>query len=465
MSSSIIHHPSSYRDPSGFMFSHTDKSGNKKWYRQVNQVYKEDLDLLLSSGLYEKLAQKKLLIPHKQIDENLSGDKDWYATLEPEQIDFLSYPWEWSFDMLKDAALLTLQITRDAISSGMILKDATPFNIQWHQGRLIFIDTLSFEKYDPDKPWIAYRQFCESFLAPLLLMHYRKIPLQQLSRSWPEGIPLAVAKTLLPWRSKLSLHSYLHIHLHASVASKQKSNKASAGKFSKQKMLNLISSLELLVGKLSFAAQRSAWSEYYDEASQRKNYLEEKKKIINGWLANLNEVRTASDLGANDGEFSHLLTAKGIRTIAADIDPYCINRLYLEIKKSGEKYLQPMIVDLADPSPAIGFNNEERASLVARLDTDLCMALALIHHLAIGKNISLAMIAEFMNRITHHLIIEFVPKTDEKVIYMLAGKKDIYHNYSQEEFEKQFAGFFKIEKKEPIGNSGRILYLMKRNAE
>jgi len=207
MSPNAFMHPASYRDPSGFMF---EKDG--VLYRQVNKVFKEHYDHFIQSGCYKFLTEESRLISHQTIDENLSGDPEGYLTLKPEKIDFISYPYEWSFDMLKDAALLTLQLVKDAVSFGLILKDATPYNIQWHKGKFIFIDTLSFEKYNETEPWIAYRQFCESFLGPLLLMHYHKTPFQQLSLSYPEGIPLTIIKKLLPsmicWKqiTRASLH-------------------------------------------------------------------------------------------------------------------------------------------------------------------------------------------------------------------------------------------------------------------
>jgi hypothetical protein len=467
MSNSFSYHPSSFRDPSGFIFVRhsADSFGEKEkiLYRQVNKIFKDHFDFFISSGFYEKLVQQQLLIPHEILNENFTGSNECYATLKPERIEFISYPWEWSFDMLKDAALLTLRLAREAVTSGMVLKDATPYNIQWHKGRLIFIDSLSFEKYDQEEPWIAYRQFCENFLAPLLLMHYSKNSLQQLMLAYPEGIPLAVAKSLLPWRSKFSLHIYLHVHFHAGIAKKKSGSASSKIKFSKQKFLNLISSLEILINKLRSPEQTTAWSGYYEEAAQRNDYLEQKKKIISQWLEGLPAIKTAADLGANDGEFSRLLSSRNIQPIAADFDPYCINKLYKQLKAGKEKNIQPLIVDLSNPSPAIGVNNEERTSFTSRLHVDLALALALVHHLVIGKNISFGLIADFFQKICSNLIIEFVPKEDEKVQLMLAGKKDIYSDYSAENFEKAFGNYFRVAKKESITGSGRTLYLMTRH--
>ncbi|MEI9910537.1 MAG: hypothetical protein WDO71_13220 [Bacteroidota bacterium] len=204
---------------------------------------------LSGAGCYDNLVKKGLLISHESISENLAGNHEYYSTLKPERIGFVSYPSEWSFDMLKDAALLTLQLVKEALSFNMIVKDATPFNIQWHEGKLIFIDTLSFEKYEAT-PWIAYRQFCEGFLGPLLIMHYSQKQLPELMLAWPNGIPLTTIQSLLPTRSRFSLYTYLHIHLHAKYSLKKQGTTETVKKFSKQKLLNLITSLEVLVSKL-----------------------------------------------------------------------------------------------------------------------------------------------------------------------------------------------------------------------
>lgn len=458
MSNSYTHHPSSFRDPSGFIF---EKDGTL--YRQVNTLFKDDFDLFITSGCYTELVKQGLLIPHETINDNLTGTANYYVTLKPEPISLISYPFEWSFDMLRDASLLTLRLLNESIKHGLVLKDATPYNIQWHEGKLIFIDSLSFEKYDAEKPWIAYRQFCENFLSPLLLMHYSKLPLQQLLLAYPEGIPLPITKSLLPRKSRFSLHTYLHIYLHAKVSAKVDTSENRTAKFSKQKLLNLVSSLETLIIKLKKPEQTTAWSAYYAEAAQRDDYLTNKTAIIDGWLKKLNSVKTAIDLGANDGLFSKLLASYGIKTIASDFDPICINNLYIDIRKSQETKVQPLVLDLSNPSPAIGVNNTERTAFLKRTKVDLATALAVIHHLAIGKNISFAQVADSFQQICNYLIIEFVPKTDEKIQLMLQNKEDIYENYTEEKFTAAFRYYYDILEKEPVGNSGRVLYLMRKH--
>jgi hypothetical protein len=460
MPASFILHPSSYRDPSGFVFRKNDVL-----YRQVNKIFAKNFDFFSACGYYENLVKKGLLIPHEIINENLTGDDQWHTTLKPEPVAFISYPYEWCFDMLKDAALLTLLLLKEALAYGMILKDATPYNIQWHKGKLIFIDSLSFEKYNEAEPWIAYRQFCESFLSPLLLSHHTKMPLQEMLLAYSDGIPLQVTQSLLPWRTKFSIHTYLHIHLHAKYSAKHPAQTEKRASFSKKKLLNLVASLEGLISKLKLPKQKSTWSDYYDEASQRTDYLQNKQQIIQLWLEKIKPVSSAADLGANNGEFSKLAATNNIQTIAADFDAFCINNLYNQIKVSGEKNILPLILDLSKPSPGIGLNNEERDSFIKRTNVDLVLALALIHHLSIGKNIPFDKIADLFHRLGRYLIIEFVPKQDDKIQLMLTNKKDIYTAYTEENFLSAFKNYFTIEKKEVISGSERILYLMKKNEE
>jgi hypothetical protein len=441
-------------------------------YRQVNNIFKEDFDHFISSGCYDHLVEKQWLVFHEEIVKNFTGSPDWYKTLKPQRVPFISYPYEWCFDMLKDAALLTLQLAEECTQFGIILKDATLFNIQWLDGKPVFIDTLSFERYDASQPWIAYRQFCESFLSPLLLMHYSHQPLQSILLVHPEGIPLSITRSLLPWRSKFSFYTYLHIHMHERLASRstgkevhpQNSRVPGKGGFSEKKIHRLLDSLRSLILSLQWKGDATAWDQYYEEANQRDDYVLQKKKIIIEWVSELPRPLTAVDLGANEGAFSFLLAAKNIKTIAADSDHSTINKLYQKIKKEKEKNILPLLINLANPTSATGLNNRERISFIERTNCDLGLALALVHHLAIGKNIPFEKLAELFENLADHFIIEFIPKTDKKVKFMLQQKKDIYNNYHEENFVRSFEKYFSIQKKHEIGDSGRILYMMKRHA-
>jgi hypothetical protein len=452
-------HASSFRDPSGFVFEHQGTL-----YRQVNRVFAEDFKVFINSGCYQHMVDKKWLIAHEVIDQNLTDSAGYFMTIQPERIPFISYPYEWSFDMLKDAALLTLQLVKESLDFGMILKDASAYNVQWKGSIPIFIDTLSFEKYDPAQPWVAYRQFCEHFLAPLLLAHFSGHPLQKMMITYPDGIPLELAAALLPRRTKFSIPVFLHLHMHASLSGKKTAKKEVTAAFSKRKMENLVDSLTGLVRSLKWKGKKSTWENYYKEAGSRKDYLQDKLKLVESMAGACGRIETAVDLGANEGSFTKLLARKGIRTIACDMDHNTVNRLYLRSRENREEDVYMIISDLSHPSPAIGLNNKERPALLERVPSDLTLALALIHHLCIGKNIPFENLATLFAQISPYLIIEFVPKDDEKVKLMLQGRKDIFDWYTEERFAEIFQRSYTLMRKTVVAGSARTIYLFRRHA-
>ena len=449
--------PASYRDTAGFVFKQDGKV-----YRYVHPDYETHYVQLMNSGLYDELVKRSKLIPHTELAEkNELGFTDGRVLL-PEQIPFISYPYEWSFDMWKDAALLTLQIATASLKKEMILKDATPFNIQFHKGRAVFIDTLSFGNYEPGKPWIAYRQFSECFLAPLLLMHYCHPDTGKLFTAYPNGIPMDMLVNLLPKRSKWNMNTLLHVHLQAKFTGKQKQKAGNENNFSKQKLEILLKGLESFVQKLSPKKVKTTWDDYYTGTILGDDYLKAKTILVESFIKGI-EFNSVIDLGANDGHFS-LLFNDDKNVIATDADSNCINDLYLRIKKTGRANILPLVNNLTTPSPAIGWNNTERESITARLKADLVMALALVHHLAIANNVPLSLIADWLQPMGEYLIIEFVPKTDEKVKLLLQNRKDIFRDYSLEDFKNIFAHKYQFIKEEKVGGTDRVLFLMKRNA-
>jgi 2-polyprenyl-3-methyl-5-hydroxy-6-metoxy-1,4-benzoquinol methylase len=448
-------HPASYRDTAGFVFL---QDGNI--YRYVHPAYEVHYTQLMNSGLYDELAKKTKLIAHTEITETGKFGFNDGRVLLPEQIPFISYPYEWCFDMWKDAALLTLQIAMGSLKKGMILKDATPFNIQFYKGRPVFIDTLSFENYEEGKPWVAYRQFSECFLAPLLLMHYCHPGTNRLFAVYPNGIPIDVLASLLPKRSRWNMNTLLHVHLQAKFSGTKKTKPAGENNFSKQKLEILLKGLESFVQKLSPKKVKTTWDDYYTDTILGKDYLDAKTTLVNSFISEI-DCATVIDLGANDGHFS-LLFAENKNVIATDADPNCINELYLKIKRDGRANILPLVNDLTTPSPAIGWNNSERGSLTSRLKADLVLALALVHHLAIANNVPLALIADWLQPMGAYLIIEFIPKSDEKVKLLLQNRKDIFDSYNIDDFRSIFAAAYQILKEEKVGNTGRVLFLMKR---
>jgi ribosomal protein L11 methylase PrmA len=446
--------PSSYRDNDGFVF---EKEGQV--YRHIHPRYETHYSTLMKSGLYDELVKKKWLIPHTGIDNTgvspLTG-----RVIHPEQIPFISYPYEWSFDMWKDAALLTLRIAASSLQKGMILKDATPFNIQFYKGRPVFIDTLSFENYQAGKPWVAYRQFTECFLGPLLLMHYCHPDTNKLFVVYPNGIPVDVLVSLLPKKSKWNINTLMHVHLQAKFSGKSKQKTGTGNNFSQQKLQLLLKGLESFVQKLSLKKIKTTWDDYYTDTILGEAYLKAKTTLVQSFISQT-DFKTVIDLGANDGHFS-LLFNNDKKVIATDFDSNCINELYLNIKKSGCDNILPLVNNLTTPSPAIGWNNAERESFTTRLKADMVMALALVHHLAIANNVPLNLIVNWLKPMGELLIIEFVPRSDEKVKLLLQNREDIFDSYSLENFKSIFTQNYNIVKEEQIADTGRILFLMKR---
>lgn len=450
----------SFRDPSGFVFKH-----DNTLYRQVNVIYQEHFDRLMESGLYRRLVKSGQLIPHVEADLGLAQSDDAYQIIRPDPVPFVSYPYEWSFSQLKDAALVTLDIQKQALEMDMSLKDASAYNIQFVNGRPTLIDTLSFEVYQEGLPWIAYRQFCQHFLAPLALMSCTDVRLSQLLRVYIDGVPLDLAAALLPFRSRLNAGLLMHIHLHAAgqrrFAGAEISRDAVEQRISRQSLLGIVGSLANTVRKLEWNPESTAWAGYYEDDSYTDEGLRHKQQLVEEFLDALSP-KVVWDLGANVGRFSRIASRKGILAVALDGDPGAVDMNYRQAVRERDTHLLPLLVDLTNPSPAIGWENAERMSLAERGPADALLALALVHHLAIANNTPLASIASYMASLGRGLVIEFVPKTDPKVRRLLASREDIFPQYTQEGFEAAFGAFFDIERTTPINHSERILYLMRK---
>lgn len=449
----------SFRDPEGFVYKYNDLI-----YRYVSQDYKNDYDFFKSSGLLNKLNEKKYLLRHEEVFENHLNKNCWYITLLPQQLSVISQPSQWSFSMLKDAALLTLKIQKLCIREGMSLKDATPFNVQFLRGRAIFIDTTSFEICNFEKPWIAYRQFCESFLAPLALMHYGGVELGKISESFPNGLPLEQIVGLLPFKAKFNWGIYLHLILHAKYKTTRKiteNEEVKGGVFSKSKTIKIIDHLIDVIESLTpKKITDKNWDDYYENTILGDNYLQNKIKSFE-LLTETLEVDRAVDLGCNDGVFSNIIASRVMEVISCDFDRHCIDKLYLENKKNKDSKLSTFCLDLAAPTPSIGFINKERLGFFDSIKGDLVFGLALIHHLRISNNIPLENILNMFYLIsTKFVIIEFVPKSDLKVKELLSTREDIFSDYTLENFKELSIKKFTILNEITILNSERTLLLL-----
>lgn len=449
---------SSFRDPNGFIFFI-----GSDLFRQINETGRQNFDFLTDSGLYQKLVEDKLLIAHEQAPEKITLSKNAYKIIKPQIIPFLSYPYEWSFTQLKDAALLTLKIQETALKYNMSLKDASAYNVQFIGCKPIFIDTLSFEKYKEGQPWIAYRQFCQHFLAPLALMAKKELHLNLLLRDFIDGIPLDLASKLLPPAAKLNFSLLAHIHLHALNQKRMADKKIDKTKFkmTKFQMVSFIDNLRSAVENLKIKKYQTEWEKYYTFTNYSDKAFKEKQLLLQQYIKKI-KPKSVLDLGANTGKFSQIASETGAYTIACDIDPLAVEKAYLESKKNKNGLLLPIIIDLTNPSPALGWANRERKSFNQRASADCVIAFALIHHLAISNNLPLHLIAQYFSSLGNWLIIEFIPKEDSKVQILLQNREDVFKNYSKNDFKKSFLKYYKIIDAKNIKESEREIYLMKR---
>ena len=450
---------SSFRDPSGFVFV-----ADGTVFRQVNDRYATHYDLLMQSGLYNALVGRRWLIPH---EETAGSEAGVYRTLRPERVPYISYPYEWCFSQLKDAALLTLDIQILSLSFGMFLKDASAYNVQFIGARPVFIDTLSFSTYEEGSPWIAYRQFCEHFLGPLAVMAHRDVRLRHLLIRYIDGMPLSLVAGLLPLRTRLKYGLLAHIHVHA--RSQQRHRDDASGletvqipKLPRMRLLALMESLRSTVTGLSLPSERTEWSEYYDETNYSADAMSAKETLVKRLVEEtVSPADTIHDLGANTGRFSRLVAGPHRYVVSHDIDELAVERNYTETKEAGMPVL-PLVLDLANPSPAIGWALEERSSALERISGGAVLALALVHHLAISNNVPLPYLASFFGRVAKTLIIEFVPKEDSQVRRLLATREDVFPDYSEANYEAEFSKLFEITQRHQVPGTVRTLYAMRR---
>lgn len=454
-----LFHPASFRDPSGHIFVRDGKI-----YRQVNKSYQKQYDLLLESGLYKDLTDHKMLIPHVDAPSEPAVTDDAYLVIAPQTVPFVSYPYEWSFSQLKDAALATLTIQQRALDHGMSLKDASAYNIQFVDGKPMLIDTLSFEQYREGQPWVAYAQFCRHFLAPLALMARRDVRLSALLRVHLDGIELDLASRLLGLSSWLRFSLLTHIHLHAKAQKKYgdaRTSGSSGGRLmSLRSLRGLIDNLQASVRKLNWSLPKTTWAEYYDEVNYSDDAMDDKKRLVEQYLADL-KPSFVWDLGANVGVFSRIAAKLGIHTVAFDFDPVAVENNYLQCRRDNIGNTLPLVLDMTNPSAALGWAHNERMSLADRGPADCVMALALLHHLAISNNLPFDRIAAYLAQIGKTLIIEFVPKSDSMVQRLLSSREDIFDGYDQANFEKSFESYFEVIDSRQVHESKRTIYLMK----
>ena len=454
--------PASFRDSAGFVFSLGDRL-----LRLVSPSFGDDYDRLNESGLYTELTELGHLVPHREVAVSSPELPPAHRVLEPRRIPFWSYPYEWSFHQLRDAALLTLEIQRRALTRGLTLRDASAFNIQFLDGRPMLIDTLSLGRLDEERPWGGYRQFCQHFVAPLALGATRGAAAGRLVGFGGQGLSLELGSRLVPRKTWLRPGLLLHLHLHARSAASASGERSSPATRPPRRMglgahLALVDSLRRCLESLRPPVPEGAWASYYGNTNYNDLAWRSKQEIVGEMLARLRLDATLDlvfDLGANTGEFSSIAARVAGRVVAVDADPEVTDRHYLDCRASGVRSVLPLCVDLLEPSPRCGWGLKERRSLVDRGPADLGLALALVHHLAIGANVPLPLVFEAFGSLCQRLLVEYVQRDDSQVIRMLDLRRGQFADYCEDAFVAAMSRHFVVTERVPIPGSHRVLFL------
>ena len=452
----FIPEESSFRDRDGFVFYREGQV-----FRAVTEKYLPTWLELERSGLLSELISSKKLSAYRVADLQDSPSPA-ALVLSVDRIPLISYPSEWTFSQLRKAALLTLDLQLAALGKGFSLKDASAFNIQFAGKKAVFIDLLSFEKYVSDAPWVGYGQFCRHFLAPLLLHQYRIPHVQALQLPHIDGVPLDLCSAILPVRSRFSLTAATHIHAHARMTRKHGQSRALSVslKLPKSRLLTMLRHLRGQIAEMKIKGRSTNWSAYYEECSYSQEAAMAKKHFVEKALASV-KPRLCLDLGTNTGEYAKLAAAHSDLVVACDNDERVVELL----QRSAPDNLLGLVVDLANPTPSFGWQSRERQSFLDRTKAaDMVLALALVHHLCIGNNLPLDKLAEFFSAFTGHLVVEFVPLNDLQVKKLLVSRKNIFDDYTLDNFRNSFSTYFEMLLSETVPDSNRVLFFMRRKS-
>ena len=442
----------SFRDPDGFVFQ---KDG--ALYRQILPHGRASFERFVQSGLSQRLIDQGNLADFQIEEENELG-----PVLHIDRLPYISYPYEWCFSQLRDAALLTLELMQEALVNGMILKDATAFNVAFRKCRPVFLDHTSFEIYQEDAPWRAYRQFTMHFIAPLLLMKKVDLRCLQLYMKDIDGIPLDLASRLLPWHTWLQPNPLLHIHCHASLERRISSGKSSrnATHLPKKRLLALLEGMSNWLVSMTPPRQSTEWEQYYSDNSYSDHSFAAKQEQVRQFCGR-QRVDTCIDLGANSGVFTQIAADYAKLVIAADYDARVVEALY----HLGQKQIadiQPLLLDLNNPSPDLGVLGVERDSFFKRTHADRVLGLALIHHLRITANWSIRQIVSLFDRLAPVALVEFVPLADEQTQRLTRGREEIYQDWTLENVRNAFLEKYASCDIKPLPDSGRVLLELSR---
>jgi SAM-dependent methyltransferase len=455
--------PASFRDPSGRVFYRDGQV-----FRGLSPVAAQDWRALAASKFFANAVKAGKITPTEEVEKT----DEWDAVLRHERIPFVSYPFEWSFAMLRDAALLHLDLLQAALAEGLTSKDGSAYNLQWRGASPVFIDVGSFEPARPGEPWAGYRQFCQTMLYPLMLQAHLGLDFQPWLRASVDGVEPAPMRRLFGGARRFKAGVLKHVHLHDAVQSRNA--RSSTGEvraelrdagFSEELVKATVRAIDKLVRGLDWQPPASHWTAYQQTCSysdaDRAAKVEFVERAIQG------RSRLTLDLGANDGTYSRIAAKHSDYVVAVESDAAVVDKLYRDLRDEGERRVLPIVMDLADPSPGIGWRGRERASFEQRAGAgaDAVLARAVIHHLAIGRNVPLPEIVDWLAALGRRVVVEFVEPADPMAQRLLANKPEgLFPDYRRDVFEKLLGERFTVEHRAELPSGTRTLYCGVRRA-
>jgi SAM-dependent methyltransferase len=446
-------------------------------YRVLSGTGADDWRALADSPLLERLRADGTLIGTEEVEPAaLGGAADVLpegteAVLRHERVPFVSYPYEWTFGMLREAALLQLDLLLACLDKGLTLKDATPYNVQFRGSAPLFIDVGSFERLREGEPWAGYRQFCMLLLYPLLLQAYKDIPFQPWLRGAIDGITPTEAARFFTLRDRFRRGVLTHVALHARLERRYEDREGGEVKeelrkanFKSDLIKANVQRLRKLVSRLSWKAGDTAWTNYRKECTYSDADAERKAEFVRDAAAAA-QPDLCWDMGCNDGAYSRIAAEHSEYVVAFDYDQATVDALYRALRAEDERRILPLVANLADPSPGLGWRGLERRPLEDRGSPDLVLALALIHHVSITANVPIAEFLDWLRELDAMLVIEFPKREDPMVRKLLSGKREGSNaDYELETFERLLGERFDVERSEPLPSGARILYLARPRA-
>ena len=449
----------SFRDPLSRVYV-----ADGEIYRTLNEQGLADFVATAKAPFFKSAIQAGRLIGTRVADPVPGGIPESAQVLRHDLVPYVSYPYEWSFSMLRDAALLHLDLIRDGLVDGIITKDGSSYNVQWIGSRPVFIDVGSFEPTRDGEPWFGYRQFCRLFLYPLLLQAHRNLPFQDWLRGSVDGITPEACLAALRRRDLARRGVFSHVYVHARLEQRlADSDEVAADKlkqsgFTTELITANVDKLHRLISGLRWKQANSEWSGYSDRQHYTGDDLDQKRTFVVDAAAKQHR-RIIVDLGCNDGEFSEAVLPHADYVVAVDSDPLVVDLLYRRLSEKGEERILPLTMNLADPSPGLGWRSIERKPFLGRQPVDLVLALALVHHLSISNNVPLTDVIAMFADLGGDLVVEFPTPEDPKVQKLLRNKRAGLHDgYTRKNFEEALALEFDVADTLQLDGGTRWLY-------